>query len=275
MSGKSQLTPPPEGESGQTTAADVTRAGELKDVIRRVTAITTENERLLQRLMAGEQRFRGLAKAVWKVQEDERRRLALELHDGIGQTLTALINQLQRLAQRGKDDAGCAGLGAAIEIAESALEDVREMSRLLRPPVLDDLGLESGLIWLARTIRERSGLRTDIDWQIDNEHLDADVQTLVFRIVQEGLNNIVKHAGTDHAEVSIRHNAARLEITILDHGRGFEAGRVLGAPDGATGLGLRGIRDRVELFGGRFEPQAAPGQGCRLQVLIPITGSRP
>ena len=112
----------------------------LEQIAERVEQISARNERLLERMVEGERRFRGLAKSVWKVQEEERRRLARELHDGIGQTLTALINQLRRV-KPGEPANG--GLAAAIEVAELALKDVRELSRLLRPPVLDDLGLRA------------------------------------------------------------------------------------------------------------------------------------
>ncbi|HZC76569.1 MAG TPA: histidine kinase, partial [Ktedonobacterales bacterium] len=165
----------------------------LEQIAQRVEQISARNERLLERMIEGERRFRSLAKSVWKVQEEERRRLARELHDGIGQTLTALINQLQRL-QSGTAAPG--DLEAAIEVAELALKDVRELSRLLRPPVLDDLGLHAGLAWLTRTLREHSELRASIDWQAgEDERLDQELETLIFRIAQEGLNNVLKHSG--------------------------------------------------------------------------------
>lgn len=245
------------------------------EVLRRIAEITAQNERLVRRLSEGEQRFRGLAKAVWKVQEEERRRLARELHDGIGQTVTALINQLQRVQQRG-GLADPAGLTEAIKIAELALEDVREMSRLLRPPVLDDLGLSAGLAWLARTLREHTGLETALDCRVDEtERLDTELETVVFRIVQEGLNNVIKHSGAREARVAVGRNNGSLEIEIADSGRGFDPAHALSAAGGANGLGLRGIRDRIELFGGRLELHTAPGRGCRLRVAIPSSELSP
>src|SRR5947207_15792015 len=155
----------------------------MHDIIDRVRAITRENERLFQRLIEGERRFRGLAKAVWKVQEDERRRLARELHDGLGQTLTALTNQLERLQRRlgGRDDADLAGrLADSVEMARLALNEIRELSRLLRPPVLDDLGLPAALSWLARTLEQRTGLRVEVTLDGLEERLDPDLETLIF-----------------------------------------------------------------------------------------------
>jgi two-component system, NarL family, sensor kinase len=252
-------TKPPEGAKPQG----------LEQIAKRVEQISARNERLLERMVEGERRFRGLAKSVWKVQEEERRRLARELHDGIGQTLTALINQLRRV----QPDGGAAGgLDAAIQVAELALRDVRELSRLLRPPVLDDLGLRAGLTWLARTLREQSELTTWFEWlAVDEERLDPELETLIFRIAQEALNNVVKHSGQGEARLTVRRRADIIELEIADDGRGFDVGNVLSPSGGAAGLGLRGIRDRVELFGGQFAIESVPGRGSRLRVVVPVS----
>ncbi|MGH8251657.1 MAG: sensor histidine kinase [Steroidobacteraceae bacterium] len=251
-------TKPPEGANPEN----------LEQIAQRVEQISARNDRLLARMIEGERRFRGLAKSVWKVQEEERRRLARELHDGIGQTLTALINQLRRV----QPDGGAAGgLDAAIEVAELALRDVRELSRLLRPPVLDDLGLKAGLNWLARTLRERSELSTSIDWQAgDDERLDPELETLIFRVAQEALNNVVKHSGQREARLMARRHGDRLEFEVADGGSGFDVARVLSPASGVDGLGLRGIRDRIELFGGQFAIDSAPGRGTRMRVVVPV-----
>lgn len=255
--------PPP-----MTKPPDSCQAPALGQIAERVEQIAARNERLLERMIEGEKRFRGLAKSVWKVQEEERRRLARELHDGIGQTLTALINQLHRLKP---GDAAERGLEAAIAVAELALKDVRDLSRLLRPPVLDDLGLRAGVTWLARSLREHSELQTSIDWQADEgERLDPELETLVFRIAQEGLNNVVKHSGQQQAQLIVRRHAGNFELEIADEGRGFDVARVLGPAGDTTGLGLRGIRDRIELFGGRLAMESTPGRGSRLRVVVPV-----
>jgi len=168
-------------------------ADPMHDIVDRVRDITRANERLFARLIEGERRFRGLAKAVWKVQEDERRRLARELHDGLGQTLTALTHQLERLREKAGGAPGAAGslppdlmdrLGDSVELARLALNESRELSRLLRPPVLDDLGLAAALSWLARTLEERTGLKVDLDLDPFDQRLDPDLETLVFRLIQ-------------------------------------------------------------------------------------------
>jgi two-component system, NarL family, sensor kinase len=246
----------------------------LHEIVDRVHHITRENERLFQRLIEGERRFRSLAKAVWKVQEDERRRLARELHDGLGQTLTALTNQLERL-QRKLDGSGAVelagGVADAVEMARLALNESREMSRLLRPPVLDDLGLTAALSWLARTLEQRAGLRVELSLSGLDERLEPDLETLVFRLVQEALTNVLRHAGVSHARVALIRAGDLLDLRVTDDGRGFDPEATLaGREAAATGSGLRGMRDRLELFGGRLEIASSPGQGTLVAAAIPL-----
>lgn len=239
----------------------------IEEIAERVRAVHAENNRLFNRLLEGEKRFRRLAKAVWQVQEEERRRLALELHDGIGQTLTALKNHLQRERGRVADDAQREALDRAFELAAAALADTRELSRLLRPPVLDDLGLKAALDWLARMHAERAGLRVDIDWQPADERLASELETLAFRAVQEALTNVVKHANARQARVTVT-GGEMLYIEVADDGTGFDAERAFDARRG-DGFGLRGLRDRVELFGGRMEVRAREPRGTLLRIAVP------
>ena len=244
----------------------------MHDIVDRVRQITQENERLFQRLIEGERRFRGLAKSVWKVQEDERRRLARELHDGLGQTLTALTNQLERVQRKlAEGDAGdlAARLADSVEMARVALNEIRELSRLLRPPVLDDLGLAAGLSWLARTLEQRTGLRVELSLTDIEGRFDPELETLVFRIAQEALTNVLRHAGVDCAKVVLTRSAGLLVLRVSDEGRGFHPQSVLTEGE-AAGSGLRGMRDRLELFGGQLAIVSAPGQGTLVSAAVPL-----
>jgi len=243
----------------------------MDDVARQVKAISEENDRLFRRLLEGEQHFRRLAKAVWKVQEEERRRLALELHDGIGQTLTALKNYLQQQRARCTDPQMLAGIDAAFALAATALHDTRELSRLLRPPVLDDLGLQAALQWLARIQRERAGLDVTVKWELDVERLDSQLETLVFRAVQEALTNAARHADTASARVSVGERAGNLQVLIEDEGKGFDTTSAF--QSGGDGFGLRGLRDRVELFGGRVGIASEIGKGTTVRFVLPLNGT--
>lgn len=245
------------------------------EIMRQVRQITRENEKLFQQLLDGEKRFRGLAKAVWKVQEEERRRLARELHDGIGQVLTALKNQLEYLAGSADEDGNVASAGVreAVDLASHALEETRELSRLLRPPVLDDLGLESALTWLARVLKQRTGLEVRLELRGLETRLEPDLETLVFRVIQEGLTNAIKHSGAEWARVVVVRTEDRLSLLIEDEGDGFDSAKVLSVSDETTGLGLRGIHDRVELFGGRVDIRSRVTEGTSLQIDLPARGS--
>jgi two-component system NarL family sensor kinase len=246
-------------------------ADPMHEIVDRVRDITRANERLFARLIEGERRFRGLAKAVWKVQEEEQRRLARELHDGLGQTLTALTHQLERLREK-LDGAVAAELVArcddSVEMARLALNETRELSRLLRPPVLDDLGLAAALSWLARTLEQRTGLKVELAIDPLDERLDSDLETLLFRLIQEALTNILRHAGVDRAQVAVRRAGESVELRVADAGKGFDPRAVLSG--GAAGSGLRGMRDRLELFGGRLELVSAPGEGTVLAAVVPL-----
>lgn len=248
-------------------------AAPLREIAERVRDITHANERLFARLIDGERRFRSLAKAVWKVQEEERRRLARELHDGLGQTLTALTLQLERLREKLGQAAlpELAGrLDDSVEMARGALNETRELSRLLRPPVLDDLGLAAALSWLARTLDQRTGLKVELELAALGERLDADLETLLFRLIQEALTNVLRHSGAGRAQVALRRAGANLELRVADAGRGFDPEAVL--TGGANGSGLRGMRDRLELFGGQLHLASAPGEGTVIAASVPLVG---
>lgn len=240
-------------------------------VLRQIEALTADNQRLLQSVARSERRFRTLAKSVWNVQEDERRRLARELHDGIGQNLTALANQLQRLF----DDArGVGNLGLlhrlsdALDLTRGALRDTRELSRLLRPTLLDDLGLDAALNWLARTLSERTGLAIDFKSSLDGQRLHADVETLIYRVTQEALTNVIRHADARTAHIELHLRGAAMTLRVEDDGIGFDTAQLLG--DSERGGGTRGMRDRAELFGGRLELRSAPGEGTIVQLSLTL-----
>jgi two-component system sensor histidine kinase UhpB len=246
-------------ESGDTVGAIAVRLREL----------TQENERLFRDLVSAERRFRSLSRSAWRVQEEERRRLARELHDGIGQTLTALKNQLEGARLNGRTpEAIDESIAAALEMTAQALHDTRELSRLLRPAVLDDLGLSAALRWLTRTAGARLGVEVALTLDGVDDRFDREIETLAFRIVQEALTNVAKHSGATKAEVTVSRSAGRLAILVADDGRGFDARRAEEAAE--AGVGLRGMRDRAELFGGRLRIDSGAGEGTRVDVLVPL-----
>lgn len=233
------------------------RAGEAA----RLADLELENARLVERIAAAQQRFRGLARAIWRVEEDERRRIARELHDNLGQMMTALRLRIERLPPGEDRD-------AAAELATQALADMRNLSRLLRPAVLDDLGLFAALQWLARNFRENAGLPVKAEGGLDIR-LDEDSETMLFRVAQEALTNTVKHANATRADLTLTRVGDRVEMRIRDNGDGFDASAIDADPENA-GVGHFGMRDRVAFFGGEFVVSSAPGRGATITVVLPV-----
>lgn len=250
-----------------------------EDLPHRLERLARDQELLFSELRASERRYRRLARAVWQVEEEERRRLSREVHDGLGQTLTALRHLLARLVGRAQDGGDASAelvddLRRAEEITAGALADARELSRLLRPPMLDDLGLLPALRWLARNLEESAGLQVDLalpappqDGDRPERRLPPELETLVFRAVQEALNNVLKHADAGRARVELALDGPRVQVTVRDAGAGFDPDATLS--EATVGAGLRGLRDRVELLGGRCRVASAPGQGTEVFLDLP------
>jgi signal transduction histidine kinase len=231
------------------------------------SALRQQYQELLERLQRNEREFRRLGRAVWRVQEDERRRLARELHDGVGQNLTAIKHRLAAIASRlpETDEDARTALETVIALCGDTLEDTRELSRLLRPPVLDDLGLEAALRWLARSQGEASGLDISLDIE-PLPALDSDLRTLLFRVAQEALNNIAKHAQAHTVLIRLVNRAGLIQLQIADDGRGCEPESAL--KSGGSGLG--GMRERLRLYDGQLELRSAPGEGTRIRAVVPV-----
>jgi len=222
---------------------------------------------LLQRLQRNEREFRRLGRAVWRVQEDERRRIARDLHDGVGQNLTALKLRLHEL-QSQLDPAQAAlhdGLAQALALCGDTLEDTRELSRLLRPPILDDLGLASALRWLARSHDGRGGARVELELG-ELPDLDGELQTLLFRTAQEALANASRHAQAQRIRLSLQRSGEELCLEVRDDGRGCDPAAAMAS----GGNGLSGMRERLRLYGGRLDLSSAPDAGLRLSARVPL-----
>lgn len=226
-------------------------------------------QRLLQRLEANEREFRRLGRAVWQVQEDERRRLARELHDGLGQNLTALKHRLAQIGDEIPETQGPlrARIDSALALCAESLDDTRQLSRLLRPPILDDLGLVPALQWLARSIDESGSMSVVLEVE-PLPPLDGELQTLLFRVAQEALNNASKHANASSVLLRLVARDGQLQLQVIDDGRGCDPEQALRS--GGSGLG--GMRERLRLYSGRLELRSTPGagHGTRLRATIPL-----
>lgn len=242
--------------------------GPIRD---QLAALKAQQERLFAQLAHGQQHFKQLARSVWRVQEDERRRLARELHDGLGQNLTLLKNQLDALASDGGVPAEVrARLSSAVALCTETLEDTRALSRMLRPQILDDLGIEAALAWLARSVGESADLAIEVETGALAQPLESDFATLVFRVVQEALGNVAKHARAGHVLVKVGTREGELHVLVADDGTGCDPATALARGTRGETSGLGGMRERIALFGGRLSFVSEPGEGTQLRVVLPL-----
>ena len=201
---------------------------------------------------------------VVEAQELERRRLARELHDQTGQELTSVLLGLKAVEEAKGDAERAEALAAVREQVVDTLHDVRRLAVELRPKALDDFGLVPALERLRDTFSEQTGMRVDLESQI-RERLPADVETALYRIVQEALTNIVKHARAGAVSIVLAKTSRQVMAVIEDDGRGF-------TPDGGgEGLGLLGMGERLALLGGKLKIESSPGAGTTIVAEVPLT----
>lgn len=210
-----------------------------------------------------------LSKKIVSAQEDERRMIARELHDEVGQTLAAIRVELAFL-QRPNTDAALmtARLDEVRTITEGALHTIRDLSHLLHPAMLDDLGLIAALESLVRTFGARHHVRAELQHENMNLRLEPELETAIYRIVQEALSNVAKHADAERCTVSLKREGSFVRLAIQDDGVGFAAEP--GTDVTRHGLGLIGIRERAALLGGFLRVVTAAGRGTRLFVEFPL-----
>ncbi len=200
------------------------------------------------------------------IQEDERRAIARELHDQVGQMLTGLKFQLEAASGQTRP-ATQDKLSEAITTATGLMQHVRELTQLYRPRVLDDLGIQPALEWHAKQFQRQTGVVVALDLSLPPERLPTELETVVFRITQEALTNVARHSGCKNASVTVTHDADSLIVEISDRGCGFDLTPVLARRDA---VGLAGLRERVSLASGKLELTSRPGQGTRLNAVFPL-----
>ncbi|HKC78042.1 MAG TPA: GAF domain-containing sensor histidine kinase, partial [Gaiellaceae bacterium] len=208
---------------------------------------------------------RDSVRRVVQAQELERRRLARELHDETGQALTSILLGLKPLEDALADHPARAALGELREQVVSALQDVRRLAVELRPAVLDDFGLVPALERLIDGFAEQSDIRVDFHSALGETRLPSDVETALYRVVQESLTNIVKHANAQSISVSLARRQSGVAAVIEDDGSGFDQRTVR-----AEGIGLIGIRERLALLDGRLEIESRPGAGTTVVAEVPL-----
>ncbi len=204
-----------------------------------------------------EQQSSDLARVTWHMlesQETAARRFSHELHDELGQSLTAIKANLTALDSSTPPDP--ARLDDCRWLVDEAIQNVRELSHLLRPTILDDFGLDAGLRWLAERFGDRTGIEVDYKSSFDGRLAD-ETETHLFRIVQEALTNVARHSGATRVAIALERSGSRVHLTVKDNGHGFQGNGVPG--NGASGLGLVGMRARAQSVGGELEISSNDG----------------
>ncbi|MFH1002529.1 MAG: cache domain-containing protein [Chloroflexota bacterium] len=214
-----------------------------------------------------------LLRKVLSVQEEERRRIARELHDETTQALVALVMRLEAALAIPDDAAGKIKerLTDAKNLAVRAIDNVHQIIFDLRPSVLDDLGLPSAIRWYAENRLGAAGTKTRLEITGEERQLPPQVETALFRVVQEAITNIIKHSRAHSVVISLEFKPAAIAIEIEDDGQGFNVAAVSPRPDKVQGLGLLGMQERVTLLGGSFHLESEPSGGTTLSIEVPLT----
>src|SRR6266704_352857 len=250
-------------QGGQIIVRDITERRQAEQTVR-------EREAEVRR---SRERLEALSQRLLKVQENERRLIARELHDQIGQALTAVKLNLESLRSgaRGGRGAKAFPLDESVAIVEQLMEAVRSMSLELRPSALDDLGLAAALRWYADRQARRAGFSVRVRTQLPAERLASDLETACFRVAQEAITNVARHAGAKRVEVDARAEDGTLDLTVRDDGSGFDVAAVRGGTTAEGSIGLDGMEERVHLLGGDFRIDSQPGTGTTVWARFPLT----
>jgi signal transduction histidine kinase len=226
-------------------------------------------------LERAEESLRTLSGRLLQAQDEERRRIARELHDSAGQLLTALNMNLVPI-QSDAHKLGPAAVRAvneSFELIEQLSKELRTISHLLHPPMLDEAGLEFALQWYVEGFAERSKIEVDFELAPDLGRLPRDAEIAIFRLVQESLTNIHRHAGSSTASVRIFREGDQVQVRITDQGKGMPAGHLNGNGMAKAGVGVQGMRERLRQLKGKLEIHSGPG-GTTVDAILPAPAAQ-
>jgi two-component system NarL family sensor kinase len=227
-----------------------------------------------EELEKAQQSLRRLSGQLLQVQDDERRRLARELHDGAGQILAALNMNLESLHDAIKAQVApqlAQRLAESIRLANQVIKETRTLSYLLHPPLLDEAGLRDALRWFVGGFIERSGIQTELEISPNFSRLPRELEIAIFRIIQEGLTNIHRHSGSRRASIHLALQDSEVALTIRDEGTGMPPASSVeeSRKSRKLGVGIAGMRERVLQLGGRFEI-AGGNPGTVVKAVFPL-----
>ena len=236
--------------------------------LRTVLAMALYKHQAEAKLQNSTRQLKALSRRVLEAQESERRRVAIELHDELGQSLTAIKINLQ-LNERFKDKSPVDFNQESIRIVEDALHQVRRLATALRPSMLDDLGLAPALKWITEQTAQRVGFAVSFHHERVQVRLAPEIETACFRIVQEALTNVARHAQASQVDIRLEREGNDLLLTVQDDGQGFDMAAMRERAISGGSLGVLGMQERATLLGGSLDIVSCPGGGSTLQLRCP------
>lgn len=244
------------------------RTYDLKNTNQSLQREIGEHERTQQNLIDSKEKFRKLSHQIQSIREEEKSRIAREVHDQLGQTLTAL--KIDTIQMEKKIPANLPDLKSQAKsmtkVVDDTIKNVQHIAMELRPPILDAFGICEAIAWQAGEYRDKLGLHFDLDCLHKHLDLEKDLQTALFRIFQESVTNIVRHANATQVQVRMNYDHGKLIFGISDNGVGIKKE----AAENPESLGLVGIKERIYGWKGEVEIEGAPGKGTKIKVIIPL-----
>jgi PAS domain S-box-containing protein len=238
-----------------------------------VVADISKRRQAQEALRKSDKELRVLSNQLLSAEEKERKRIARELHDGIGQALSAIKFSVENalLEQRAADNPIDLGsLEAVIPLTQKTIEEVRRIVKDLRPSILDDLGILATIRWFCREFQKvYAGIRIESTIGVEENNVSPHLKTTIYRIMQEALNNVAKHSHANFVQLKLKKNESHLNLIIQDNGRGFNLDKAMALKTSRRGFGLASMRERAELTGATFKIDAAPGEGTTIRIVWP------
>ncbi len=261
--------------------ADITERKQAEEDLRHKTQELRElNQNLEQRvqertaeLARANEMLRQLSIRLLSAQEEERKKIAGEIHDTLGSCLSGVKFRIQTvLAQIGKDsNVTTEAINSVLPVIQEGIEECRRMQQHLRPSILDDLGLLAALSWFCRRYQTiYTGIKVEVEQTLEERDIPDSLKIVIFRVMQEGMNNVAKHSKADLVHLSLRKVDGRIEVVLDDNGQGFNLKKVLGSDSTKRGLGLTSMRERTELSGGSFAVESVEGKGTTVRASWPF-----